>query len=343
MRRSTTRRTTASTASSGAPEYHPSNHGFDRFVGFNMSNDDWPVAFWREQTEEVADIGLDQAGYTELFTEEAVSFIEESGDEPFFLYLAHKDPHQPFFPSQAFAGRSAGGPYGDAVSEFDWSVGEVISALRRAGVAENTLVVVTSDNGPWFEGSAGGLRGRKGQSYEGGFRVPFIAWWPGRIAAGTVSDTPAMNIDLFPSFVGLAGLSLPSDRVIDGVDLWPVLAGERAELDERALYFFHDYDVEAVRVGPWKYIDGNSHYVWPAPLDKTDTPAGRLLTGRDYQPPGSAASVPTLGTWPLLYDLSRDREEAYNVAKSHPDVVRALGGRLEAWRAAFRDDPHGSR
>jgi uncharacterized sulfatase len=327
----------------GLPEYHPANHGFDRFVGFNMSNDDWPVAFWRDETEMVADIGLDQEQYTALFTEEAVRFIEESRGRPFFLYLAHKDPHQPFFPSKAFAGQSAGGPYGDAVSELDWSIGEVIAALHSAGVAENTLVVVTSDNGPWFEGSPGALRGRKGQSYEGGFRVPFIAWWPGRIAAGAVSDVPAMNIDLFPTFLGLAGLSLPADRVIDGVDLWPVFANPRTELGERPLFFFHDYDVEAIRVGSWKYIGRNSHYVWPAPLDKPDTPGGRVLTGRDYQPPGSGESVPTLGTWPLLYHLGRDPGEAYNVADSHPDQLRELRERLEAWRAAFQENPRGWR
>ncbi len=327
----------------GMPMYHPSRHGFDRFVGFNMSNDDWPVAFWRDQEEIVADIGLDQARYTALFTEEAVRFIEVSDERPFFLYLAHKDPHQPFFPSQDFAGRSAAGPYGDAVAELDWSVGEVVAALRRRGVERDTIVVVTSDNGPWFEGSPGGLRGRKGQSYEGGFRVPFVAWWPGRIAARGVSAEPAMNIDLFPTFLGLAGLALPGDRTIDGADLWPVLGGTAVGLPERPLYFFHDYDVEALRLGRWKYIDQNSHYVWPAPLDKPDTPGGRLLTGRDYRPPGSERSVPTLGTWPLLYDLERDPEEAYNVAESHPAQVRALGERLDAWRTGFRDNPRGWR
>jgi uncharacterized sulfatase len=327
----------------GLPAYHPSNHGFDRFVGFNASNDDWPVAFWRDREEIVSDIGLDQARYTALFTEEAVRFIEEPREEPFFLYLAHKDPHQPFFPSERFAGRSAAGPYGDAVAELDWSVGEVIEALRRRGAAERTLVVVTSDNGPWFEGSPGGLRGRKGQSYEGGFRVPCVAWWPGRIAPGAVSDVPAMNIDLFPTLLGLAGLPPPDDRVIDGVDLSAIWTGRGATPGERPLYFFHDYDVEAVRVGRWKYLDRNSHYVWPAPLDKTDTPGGRLLSGRDYRPPGSAGSVPTLGTWPLLYDLERDPGEAYNVAASHPELVRALRARLEAWRAAFRENPRGWR
>jgi uncharacterized sulfatase len=327
----------------GLPEYHPSNHGFDRFVGFNMSNDDFPVAFWRDRTQVVADVGVDQAPYTALFTEEAVRFIEEPGDGPFFLYLAHKDPHQPFFPSERFAGRSSAGPYGDAVSELDWSVGEVIDALRRAGKADDTLVVMTSDNGPWFEGSPGGLRGRKGQSYEGGFRVPFLASWPGRIPPGTVRETPAMNIDLLPTLLRLAGLAPPDDRVIDGVDLWPVLAGEAADLGERPLYFFHDDDVEAVRVGAWKYVDRSSHYVWPAPLDKPDTPGGRVLAGRDYRPPGGKESVPTLGTWPLLYDLARDPDESYNVAATHPERARALRERLEAWRSAFLADPRGWR
>jgi arylsulfatase A-like enzyme len=229
------------------------------------------------------------------------------------------------------------------VSEFDWSVGEVVAALHRLGIAGDTLVVVTSDNGPWFEGSPGALRGRKGQSYEGGFRVPLVAWWPGRVPAGSVSDVPAMHIDLFPTFLGLAGLAPPPDRVIDGVDLRAVLLGKQADVDERPLFFFHDYDVEAVRLGPWKYIDRNSHYVWPAPLDKTDTPAGRLATGRDYRPPGSAESVPTLGTWPLLYDLRRDPGEAYNVAEAHPERVRELRERLEQWRVSFRKNPRGWR
>jgi len=140
------------------PQYHPFKHGFDHFVGFNMSNDDWPVAFYSGEEKLLDDIGLEQSRYTALFTEEAVKFIERASDAPFFLYLSHKDPHQPFFPSERFAGKSAGGPYGDAVSEFDWSVGEIRKVIERMGIAENTLVLVTSDNGPWYEGSSGGLR-----------------------------------------------------------------------------------------------------------------------------------------------------------------------------------------
>lgn len=322
------------------PEYHPFNHGFDHFVGFNMSNDDWPVAFWRGQQEVVEDIGIDQEKYTRLFTEEAVAFIEQSRDGPFFLYLAHKDPHQPFFPSKAFAGKSEGGPYGDAVSELDWSVGEVVNCVKRLGIQDNTLVIVTSDNGPWFEGSPGGLRGRKGQSYEGGFRVPCVAWWPGHIPAGRVVDEPAMNIDFFPTFMKLAGMGLPNDRVIDGADIGPLLTG-RGAAPERALFFAHDYDIEAVRVGPWKYFRTNSHYVWPVPLDKRDNVAGQLAGGNDYQPPGAADTVAALGSWPSLYNVGRDPGEAYNVAKRHPDVVRAMEQRIESWRTNYYENPRG--
>jgi arylsulfatase A-like enzyme len=322
------------------PEYHPSNHGFDHFVGFNVSNDDWPVAFWRDKREIVKDIGLDQDKYTRLFTEEAVSFIEQSNDRPFFLYLAQKDPHQPFFPSKDFASKSDGGPFGDAVTEFDWSVGEVVACIKRLGLQDNTLVVVTSDNGPWFDGSPGGLRGRKGQTYEGGFRVPFVAWWPGHIPAGRVIDEPTINIDLFPTFTRLAGLSPPKDRVIDGVDIAPLLTGQGA-VPERALFFAHDYDIEAIRVGPWKYFHANSHYVWPVPLDKQDNIAGQVASGNTYHPADSPESVPTLGTWPLLYNMARDTGEAYNVARQHPDVVKAMEQRLGEWSRDYYANPRG--
>lgn len=324
------------------PEYHPVRHGFDHFFGYNMANDDWPVALWRDQRELVADVGIEQGSHTRDFTEEAVAFIRNWRDRPYFIYLAHKDPHQPFFPSPAFAGTSAAGPYGDAVAEFDWSVGQVMAALRDTGVAEQTLVIVTSDNGPWFEGSTAGLRGRKGQSYEGGYRVPFVAVWPGRIPAGAVSSQPAMNIDLLPTLLAAAGLAPPADRVIDGIDILPLLAGGTAASSvDRPLYFFHEYDVEAVRAGRWKYIADISHYTWPIPIDKGDTLSGKSANSRDYYPTGGGERVPTLGTWPLLYDLELDREEAYNVARRHPETARQLGAQLASWEAAFNAAPRG--
>ncbi|MCP4005672.1 MAG: sulfatase [bacterium] len=323
------------------PQYHPFEHGFDEFVGFNASNDDFPVAFWRGDREIVEDIGAEQEQYTRVFTEEAVQFIENSREAPFFLYLAHKDPHLPFFPSDAFAGNSEAGPYGDAVAEFDWSVGQVIETLERLHLEENTLVIVTSDNGPWFDGSAGGLRGRKGQSYEGGFRVPLIAWWPGQVEPGSLSDVPGMNIDFYPTFLKLAGVALPSDRIIDGVDLGPILKGSGADLDSRPLYFFHDYDVEAIRLREWKYFRSTSHGVWPVPLDKSDSLVGKLAGARDYTPKGSDEAIPTLGTWPLLYQIRRDRNESYNVLKKYPELARELGQRLETWRSEFYANPRG--
>ncbi|MEP4486016.1 MAG: sulfatase [Halioglobus sp.] len=320
-------------------EYHPFEHGFEHFVGFNMSNDDWPVAFYEGEQKIIDDIGLEQSRYTSLFTVEAIKFIEASVDKPFFVYLSHKDPHQPFFPSERFDGKSAGGPYGDAVSEFDWSVGEVRGALQRLGIADNTLLLITSDNGPWYEGSSGGLRGRKGQSYEGGFRVPLLVWGPGIVEADQSVDTAVMNIDFLPTFASLAGIELPGDRTIDGRSLVPLLKAKDHDLASRPLYFFHDYDVEGVRIGDWKYLAGNSHYVWPNPLDKQDSFAGRMISSRDYSPPGSDESIPTLGTWPLLYHLGRDPLEAYNVADHHPEESSRLATILSKWRSEFHADP----
>ncbi len=346
------------------PDYHPFNHGFDEFVGFNGSNDDFPIAFWRDDQEVLKDVGADQEKYTGLFTDEAVGFIEREAarqdEHPFFLYLAHKDPHLPFFPSEAFAGKSDGGPYGDAVSEFDASVGTVIDALRREGLEKNTLVILTSDNGPWFDGSPGAFRGRKGQSYEGGFRVPMIAWWPGRIAPGSESSAPVMNIDFLPTFLSLAGLSPPSDRTVDGRDLSPLFfaaykngAGTdpdiassserdaRSVFDERALYFFHEYDVEAIRKGEWKFYRTLSHYTWPVPLDKPESFFAGIAGARDYQPESGGEPIPTLGTWPNLYHLGRDPGEAYNVVETFPDIARDLETELEAWREDFYNNPRG--
>jgi uncharacterized sulfatase len=322
------------------PEFHPGNHGFDHFAGFNGSNDDFPVAFWRDQEEVVDDIGADQAPYTGIFTQEAVGFIERA-ERPFFLYLAHKDPHLPFFPSENFAGYSKGGAYGDAVEEFDASVGHVLAALDRAGAAGNTIVIVTSDNGPWFEGSAGMLRGRKGQSHEGGFRVPLIVRWPGVTPPNTASHEPTMNFDLFTTCLAAAGIDPPGDRLIDGIDLTPALQG--GELPERMLFYFKDYDVEAVRRGPWKLIASASHYTWPVPLDRPGTLVGNLAGARDYTPRDGGGPIATLGTWPMLYDLSRDPGESYDLAAGNPDVTEELSAARTAWMAEFHANPRAFR
>jgi len=328
------------------PEFHPHNHGFERFYGYNMSNDDWPVALWRDQEELIKDIGINQSNHTKEFTQETVTAIHEWKDQPYFIYMAHKDPHQPFYPSPEFVGKSRGGPYGDAVSEFDWSVGEVMKALKDTNQLDNTLVIVTSDNGPWYEGTTGGLRGRKGQSYDGGFKVPFIASLPSSIPQGVVTDTPTMNIDILPTIFSLAGLNTPNDRIIDGVDLMPLLSTRQPKENvvnvyDRPLYFFHEYDVEAVRQGDWKFIQDISHYVWPVPLDKNVMVSGQAANSRDYYPEGSDVGIPTLGVWPLLYDLEVDKAEGYNVAKRYPELVDKFSKQLNQWQSEFMENPRG--
>ncbi len=322
-------------------DYLPNKHGFDHFLGFNGANDDFPVAFWRNDKEITNDIGLDQGKYTGLFTKEAVSFIEGAGNKPFFLYLCHKDPHQPCIPSKRFEDRSEGGRYGDTVEELDWSVGQVLDCLRRNGLEENTLVLFTSDNGPWYDGSPGACRGRKGQSFDGGYRVPLIARWPGKIPAGGVCGEPAMGIDFFPTFLHLAGLGLPTDRVIDGKNMWGLLGGGEKKTPHEALYFFHHDELEGVRSGQWKYFRYINTYTWPIPTDKPNTFAGINAGGRDYKPEGSDISVPTMATWPLLYNIKLDRGESYNVAKKYPAVANRMRAMLERFEAEFTKNPRG--
>jgi uncharacterized sulfatase len=315
---------------SSDPQYNPVNHGFDSYFGVPYSNDMSPFPLYRNLDELDPDLGQDedQAALTGLYTREAVRFIESDNEAPFFLYLAHTFPHQPIFASPEFAGQSRAGPFGDAVEEIDWSVGEIMTALERAGIAENTLVVFTSDNGPWYEGSAGAFRGRKGQSFDGGFRVPFVAVWPNEIPAGAVQDDVAMNLDLFPSFLELAGVEPPADRMIDGRSIVTLLEDETVDLPERPVYFHHYYELEGVRLGPWKYLDRVNRYTWPIPLDSTSVPDA---LGRNQ-----------LGTrWPLLYNLETDAGEAYNVIDHHPDVAARLDEMMAAWEVQAAENPRG--
>jgi len=327
------------------PEYHPHLHGFDRFVGFNASNDDWPVAFWRDDKEIISDIGLDQEKYTGLFTEEAVGFIEDNKDNPFFLYVAHKDPHQPCFPSSDFKNVTEGGPHGDTIAEVDWSVGEILACLERNGLEEDTIILFTSDNGPWYNGSPGGFRGRKGQSYEGGFRVPLLARWPGHIPRGGVCNEPAMNIDFFPTLLYLAGLDTPNDRVIDGENIWGLLSGDEEESPHDALFFFHHNELEGVRDGKWKYYRRIHHYVHPVPNDKLNTFVGVVATGSysysSESEGGEDTSISILGSWPLLYNLDLDPGENYNVIKKYPEIGEQMQEKIEGWEEEFYKNPRG--
>ncbi|MEX1121860.1 MAG: sulfatase, partial [Balneolales bacterium] len=230
----------------------PTEHGFDYYYGLPYSNDMMPLGLYRNSS--IIEEPVNQATITKRYTHEAIKFIEEQPDEQFFIYLPHSMPHTPLYASEEFEGRSRAGLYGDVIEEIDWSVGEIMKALKRLEIDDNTMIIFTSDNGPWFEGSAGELRERKGgASWDGGFRVPFIARWPGHIAPGNTSEAISMNFDVFPTLIELAGGELPDDRPIDGKSIWPLLQGSNKSPHEY-LYFFNNEEITAVRSQRWKFV-----------------------------------------------------------------------------------------
>jgi arylsulfatase A len=310
------------------PEYNPFRHGFDFYFGVPHSNDMVPFPLYRDEQQLEPNV-KDQGKLTGLYTREAVGFIEQSTSQPFFLYFAHTFPHQPLHASDDFRGRSNGGLYGDTVEEIDWSLGQILDCLERNGLEKDTLVIFTSDNGPWFEGNPGYQRGRKAQSYEGGYRVPMIARYPRLIPAGIVCEQPAMNIDFFPTCLALAGLELPQDRIVDGKDITGLLTGQSNETPHEAFYFYHMDALEAIRVGKWKYIRSINQYVWPSPLTKDETFFGKLAKNRvKYRTS-------------LLFDLDQDPSESYNLIDNFPDVARRLAGQMEEWEKRMQENPRG--
>ncbi len=304
------------------PEFLPTRQGFDHYFGIPYSNDMFkksaetkvPVVplLRDEKVVELMD-GEGQRRMVELYTKEAVDFITRSKDRPFYLYFAHNAVHTPIWPGAAFAGKSQNGRFGDWVEEMDWSVGQVLDALRSQGLDKDTLVVFTSDNGPWLikgadGGSAGPLRGGKGSTWEGGVRVPTLAWWPGRVPAGSVNDAVAATIDLLPTFVALAGGAVPTTPVIDGRDITPILLGQSKESAREAHYYFSGYDLQAVRQGRWKLA---------------------LAPQSDGLGKNAAKTAPGL----RLYDLDAEIGEQTDVAARHPEVVaklKALADKMSA-------------
>jgi arylsulfatase A len=312
----------------------PLKHGFDEFFGLPYSNDMWPrhpqqKDFYPDlpllETDTVVRLDPDQAQLTTWYTEHAVSFIERNRARPFFLYVAHSMPHVPLFVSARFKGTTGAGLYGDVVAELDWSVGRILETLKRTGVDDDTLVIFTSDNGPWLSygnhaGSRGPFREGKGTAFEGGVRVPFVARWPGRIPKGIVAELPAMNIDLLPTLAGLAGAA-PAERIIDGRDLWPVLAGRPgAAAPHDTLYFFWGTELHAVRSGKWKL-----HV--PHPYQSLET------AGRDGSPGKYVRKELELS----LFDLAEDPGESTNLAARHPEVVENLMVYVERAREDLGD------
>ncbi|MCK6556633.1 sulfatase [Candidatus Binatia bacterium] len=327
----------------GDPQYHPHRHGFDFFAGFPSTNDEFPYQYWKNDTVVDPDIGLRQGHLTAAITREAVAFIDAHQTKPFFLYLAHKNPHIPLVAAADFDGRSPMGPYGDAVEELDWSVGEVVDALRTRDLLDNTLVIFTSDNGPWHLGNPGRLRGRKGQPLEGGQRVPLIAHWPGRVPAGRTVDTPLMHIDLFPTLLAIAGVEPPADRIVDGRDFRDVLHGVATASPHGALFFFNANVIDGARGGAWKYYRWVSLYTAPLPLDKIDTLAGRAARRYTYTDPRTGQTAPLLTHMPLLFNLGLDPNESYNVVDRHPADAARLHAAIESWERDFFANPRGWR
>ena len=267
------------------------------------------------ENDKVLEYNPDMDQLTTRYTEKALSFIRANPDRPFFLYLAHSMPHVPLGVSDKFRGKSKQGMYGDVIMEIDWSVGEIIRTVKELGIDENTMIVFTSDNGPWLSygnhaGSALPLREGKGTTWDGGQRVPFIVRWPGRIPAGQVSDELAVNFDVLPTIAARAGLTPPTDRVIDGRDLWPLLSGEKdAQTPHDAFFFFRGPNIVAVRQGPWKLHRPHGY---------------RSLNGGEGGTDGIPVKYAQLETPLALYNLDTDIGETTDVAESHPDLVTQL-------------------
>ncbi|MCP4004259.1 MAG: sulfatase [bacterium] len=310
----------------GRPGHRPTDFGFDSWYGVLWSNDMWPLHLFRNDEIEREDArgfnftgerdeerplgagGIDQTHLTQDYTHEAIDFLERNTDRPFFLYLSHNFPHVPHYASPEHAGESAGGLYGDVVEDLDRSTGAVLDALERLNLDENTLVIITSDNGADYLGSPGGLRGRKTQVYEGGQRVPMIVRWPGRIPENIQSDAMGMNIDLFPTLLGLAGLPMPEDRAIDGRDLTQVMTANAASPHDHLFYFsIWAPEPEAVRDHRYKYL-----------LNTNDVGRNR----------------------PHLSRLDVDIE-AHDLRRKHPEVAEELSQALQAKRKEIRDNPRG--
>jgi arylsulfatase A len=294
------------------PAFNPTKHGFDTFLGIPYSHDyDPPKGVPLYRDTRLIEQPVVHSTMTKRLTEETVRFIRESAGTPFFIYVAHPMPHIPIASSEAFRGHSLAGGYGDAVEELDWSVGQVLAALKERNLDSNTVTVFMSDNGPWLDASlrvydrgtrgvkgqgdvgwAGLLRGGKSSTWEGGIRVPGIVRWPGTVAGGRISSDIVSILDWFPTFVNAAGGQMPTDRPIDGVDLTPLLKGTGPS-PRKEIFHFVRSKLEAVRDGEWKL---------------------------------------RVETTPQLFNLSTDPAERYDVATAHPEIVARLQAKISAFK-----------
>ena len=335
-------------------KFLPNNHGFDTYLGIPYSNDMWPVDFdgnqisdtsnWKKRTypqlpliqdfEKVKEIKTleDQSILTTLYTEKSVEFINNNKDRPFFLYLPHSMPHVPIAVSEKFLGKSKQGLYGDLMMEIDWSVGEIIKSIESNNLSENTLIIFTSDNGPWLNfgnhaGSTGGLREGKGTSFEGGQRVPTVMMWDGVIPKGKIANQLSSTIDILPTIAHIAGGSLPEHK-IDGVNIFDVLKGTDKEPRNHFYYYYGNNNLEAVRKDNWKLLLPHSSRSYKGVLPKNDGhggPYSRIETGLE------------------LYNLRRDPGEEYDVIKLYPDIAKELLDLAEIARTDMGDNLTGRK
>lgn len=313
-------------------QYLPTNRGFDEYWGIPYSNDQSPSILLHNT--DIIESPVQLETLTQRYTQQAVSFIQRSKDSPFFLYFAHTFPHIPLAASRSFVGSTGLGLYGDVVSEIDWSVGQVLQALKDNSVDNNTLTIFSSDNGPWFLGSAGKLRGRKGWTYEGGVREPFIARFPGRIPSShlpvrsparaeryqvaRVSSAMATMMDIFPTIAALSNARLPS-KSLDGVNIWPILNGAQESVNRDVFLYFDSWNVQCARFGAWKlHVSRYNDFPW------SPDPVG----GRFNLPLAQAE----------LYNLELDPDESYNVAADNPGIVADIRSRILKLLPTFPPD-----
>jgi arylsulfatase len=322
-----------------APQFLPTRHGFDEYFGLPYSNDMWPHHPTAKfpplpliEQERVINPDVDDAAQNQLttqYTERAVSFIERHKDRPFFLYVPHSMVHVPLHVSDKFRGKTQRGLFGDVVEEVDWSVGQILSAIKNNGLDGDTLVMFCSDNGPWLSygdhaGSAYPLREGKGTSWDGGVREPTLMRWPGHIPAGKVCDAPLMTIDMLPTIARFIGARLP-DHKIDGLDISDVVLGRTANSPREVLYFYYGQNsLEALRSGKWK-LELPRRYA--------------SLNGRPGGHGGMPAKYEVLAmSTAELYDLDADPGQKHNVAAQHPDVLKKMLAYAEKAREELGDD-----
>ncbi|MHC4104539.1 MAG: sulfatase family protein [Planctomycetota bacterium] len=317
------------------PKFLPMRHGFDDYFGLPYSNDMWPKHPTSDkypdlpliEGERVIEYNPDQTQLTTWYTERSVRFIEKNKDRPFFLYLPHSMAHVPLFVSDKFKGKSKQGLYGDVMMEIDWSVGQILSTLKKLGIDKKTLVIFSSDNGPWLSygdhaGSANPLREGKGTTFDGGQRESTIMRWPGRIPAGTVCKEPASTMDILPTVAKLTGAPLPS-HTIDGKDIWPLMSGKPgAKSPHEAFFYYRGYGLEAIRSGKWKLHLPHAY---------------RTLAGREGGTGGQPTKYEQGKIGLSLFDLEKDISEQNNVSAQYPEVVERLLSLVDQMRRELGD------